>query len=153
MKSRINHFEAAPIAMEHMLEQENYLQAQFQSDHPVTLTIWELVKLRVSQINQCAFCLDMHSKDAVAMGEQSERLFTLDAWKDAPFYSEAERTALAWAETLTAGQAVSDAQFKATQEVFGDKGLIDLTMAVNAINSWNRIAKSLKPEVGHYKAS
>jgi len=151
MSKRLDYFAAAPKALRILLEQENYLRHQFTGDHAVSVTTWQLVKLRVSQINQCAYCIDMHTKDALKLGEKSERIIGLSAWPDMPFYSEAEQTALVWAELLTAAKPVTDVQYQHTLDRFGEQGLVDLTIAVNAINSWNRIAKSFKPEVGSYQ--
>ena len=148
MNTRLNFFAAAPQAMEIIMTQENYLSQQFDSNK----ALWELVKLRVSQINQCAYCIDMHSKDALAQGEKVERIFGLNAWRDTPLYTELEQNALQWAELLTSGQAISFELYQQAAEAFGDQGLVDLTIAVNAINSWNRMAKVFKPEVGVYKA-
>jgi AhpD family alkylhydroperoxidase len=149
MAKRLNYFTASPQAMEILLTQESYLEKQFTG----CTSLWELVKLRVSQINQCAYCIDMHSKDALNQGESIERIYGLNAWRDMPFYSEEEKNALNWAELITSGQAVTDLQYQNAQNVFGEQYLVDLTIAVNAINSWNRIAKAFKPDVGSYKTS
>lgn len=149
MAERLNYFATSPKAMDILLEQESYLGEQFKGN----MILLELVKLRVSQINQCAFCIDMHSKDALKIGEKAERIIGLNAWRDMPFYSVMEQCALAWAELLTSGEMVSDLDFKHALDVLGEQVLVDLTIAINAINSWNRIAKSFKPEVGSYKAS
>ncbi len=151
MNKRVNYAEVAPQGLKVLLEQEKYLRQQFGDGHAVTHPTWELVKLRVSQINQCAYCIDMHSKDATRLGERPERIYGLNAWREMPFYSEPERNALAWAELLTAGQPVADEGYQRALDAFGAQGLVDLTIAVNAINSWNRLAKAFKPEVGSYK--
>lgn len=153
MTKRLDYFTVSPQAMEILLNQEKYLRHQFSGNHPVSMMTWELVKLRVSQINQCAFCIDMHSKDALKLGEQPERIYGLSAWLDMPLYSEPERAALAWAELITCGKAISEENYQNALDSFGEQGLVDLTIAVNAINSWNRIAKTFKPEVGRYKAN
>ena len=112
----------------------------------------ELVKLRASQINGCAYCLDMHSKDARAAGEIEQRLYTFSAWRETPFFSERERAALAWTEAVTQiGGGVSDALFEETRKHFSEKELADLTWAVVAINGWNRIAISSRAVPGSYK--
>ncbi|MCC7286207.1 MAG: carboxymuconolactone decarboxylase family protein, partial [Burkholderiaceae bacterium] len=117
-------------------------------------SILELVKMRVSQINGCAYCLDMHSKDARAAGETEQRLHVLAAWREAPFYSERERAALAWAEALTlvAKRGVPDALYEQVREQFSEKALVELTLAVIAINGWNRLAIGFRSEVGGYVA-
>ncbi|MGX9417373.1 carboxymuconolactone decarboxylase family protein [Vibrio sp. WJH972] len=151
MTPRANYFSLAADAMPILMNQEQYLRAQFTQSDTVTITVWELVKLRVSQINQCAFCIDMHSKDALNLGETLERIIGLSAWRDMPHYSEIERTSVAWAELLTAGHQIDDQSYQKTVECLGEKATVDLTIAVNAINSWNRISKTFKPEVGCYK--
>ncbi len=114
-----------------------------------------LIKYRVSQINGCAYCLDMHSKDLRAAGETEQRLYVLDAWREAPFYTERERAALLWAENLTkiTEGHVPDAVFEEVREQFSEEELIDLTLAVTTINSWNCIAISFRTEVGTYQPS
>ncbi|HET7223091.1 MAG TPA: carboxymuconolactone decarboxylase family protein [Rhodanobacteraceae bacterium] len=114
-----------------------------------------LVLMRVSQLNGCAYCLDMHSKDARAAGEAEQRLYVLPAWREAPFYSERERAALAWCEALTQlpahDQSVPDALYKEASAQFDEKELVDLTLLVGSINVWNRINIAARPEVGDYK--
>ncbi len=151
MALRANYFDLASKAIQILMNQESYLRAQFSVSETVTIPIWELIKIRVSQINQCAFCIDMHSKSALGQGESQERIIGLSAWRDMPLYSEAERAALEWAEHLTFGKAVSDHSYQKVVEKLGEQAVVDLTIAVNAINSWNRIAKTFKPEVGSYK--
>jgi len=151
MTKRLDYFAASPQAMEILFTQENYLRQQFSGAHSVTISIWELVKLRISQINQCAFCIDMHSKDAIKSGEKPDRIYGLSAWLEMPLYSELERSALAWAELITSGRPVDDNQYQTALDNFGSQGLVDLTVAVNAINSWYRIAKTFKPKVGSYQ--
>ena len=116
-------------------------------------SLLELVKMRVSQINGCAYCLDMHSKDARAAGESEQRLYLLDAWREAPFYSERERAALAWTEALTriAGVEVSDTLYQQVRAQFGETELVDLSLAIIAINGWNRLAIPFRSEPGHYQ--
>jgi AhpD family alkylhydroperoxidase len=105
-----------------------------------------LVKLRASQINGCAFCIDMHTRDARAAGEAERRLYLLDAWREAPLYTPRERAALAWTEAVTrvANGHVPDAVFEEARAQFSDKELADLTPAVAAINAWNRLAISFR---------
>ena len=151
MTLRANYFALADKGMEILMNQESYLRGQFSISETLTIPVWELVKLRISQINQCAFCIDMHSKDALGQGEASERILGLNAWRDMPFYSEVERVALEWAEHLTLGKPVGDDIYQKATDALGEQSIVDLTIAVNAINSWNRIAKTFKPEVGSYK--
>ncbi|CAN5458176.1 carboxymuconolactone decarboxylase family protein [soil metagenome] len=113
----------------------------------------ELVKMRASQINGCAFCLDMHSKDARAAGETEQRLYTLSAWRETPFFTDRERAALAWTEavTLISQGGISDALYEEARKQFSDKELVDLNWAVAAINTWNRIAITFRMVPGLYK--
>jgi AhpD family alkylhydroperoxidase len=114
----------------------------------------DLVLMRVSQINGCAYCLDMHSKDARAAGETEQRLYVLPAWRETTLYSERERIALAWAEELTelaTHEAVSDALYAKAREHFEEDALVDLTLLVTVINSWNRINIAARTIGGSYK--
>jgi AhpD family alkylhydroperoxidase len=113
----------------------------------------ELVKLRASQINGCAYCIDMHTKDARARGETEQRLYALTAWQETPFYTERERAALAWTEAITqiADTHAPDAVYDLARQHFSEKELLDLTLAIIAINSWNRLAISCRAEVGAYQ--
>jgi AhpD family alkylhydroperoxidase len=113
----------------------------------------DLVKLRASQINGCAYCIDMHSKDLRAAGESEERLYLLDAWREAPFYSDRERAALEWTEavTLIAEDHVPDAVYEQARKQFSDEELVKLTLAVVAINGWNRFSIAFRAAPGHYQ--
>jgi AhpD family alkylhydroperoxidase len=115
----------------------------------------ELVNFRVSQLNGCAYCLDMHAKNLRAAGETEQRLYVVAAWREAPFYSDKERAALAWAEALTSlnGQIVPDKVYEAARKHFSETELVDLTMDVIAINSYNRLNLAFGAEVGTYQAS
>ncbi len=148
MKQRINGYEKGQGAMKAMLGLESYL-AQSSLEKPLL----HLIKYRVSQINGCAYCLDMHSKDLRALGETEQRLYVLDAWREAPFYTERERAALAWAESLTkiTEGHVPDAVYEEARKQFSEDELIDLTLAVTTINSWNRIAISFRTTPGTYQ--
>ena len=146
---RIDYPRAAPDMFKAMLALETAVQRS-----GLEHSLIELVKMRVSQINGCAYCLDMHSKDARAAGETEQRLHLLAAWREAPFYTERERAALAWAETLTlvSAQGAPDAAYASARAQFDDKALVDLTLAIVAINGWNRLAIGLRSEVGGYMA-
>ncbi|MEO8250499.1 MAG: carboxymuconolactone decarboxylase family protein, partial [Burkholderiales bacterium] len=111
-----------------------------------------LVKMRVSQINGCGHCLDMHSKEARAAGETEQRLYVLPAWREAPFYSARERAALSWAEavTLISNNDLPDELYAQVREQFDEKGLVELTLAIIAINGWNRMAIACRANVGSY---
>ena len=113
----------------------------------------ELVKLRASQINGCAYCVDMHTKDARANGETEQRLYAVVVWREAPFFTERERAALAWTEavTLVSREQVPENIFEFARKEFSDKELVDLTMAVIAINGWNRLAISFRAVAGTYQ--
>ena len=114
----------------------------------------ELVKTRASQINGCAYCIDMHTKDARAHGETEQRLYALPAWRETPFFSERERAALAWTEavTLIADAPVDEEEYEAVREHFDEKALVDLTLAIVAINGWNRLAIAFATVPGTYRA-
>jgi AhpD family alkylhydroperoxidase len=120
---------------------------------PVEQSLLNLIYYRVSQINGCAYCLDMHSKDLRAKGETEQRLLVLNAWQETPFYTERERAALAWAEALTKFTTghVPDAIYEAAQAQFSEQELIDLTMAVVTINTYNRINIAFPIVVGNYQ--
>ena len=113
----------------------------------------ELVKMRASQINGCAYCLDMHSKDARAAGETEQRLYTLDAWRETPFFTDRERAALAWTEALTLVSQghVPDAVFEEAHQHFSNEELVNLSLAVVAINGWNRLAIAFRAVPGTYQ--
>jgi len=117
------------------------------------LKLLDLIKLRVSQINGCAFCLDMHWKDLRAAGEGEQRLYGLDAWRESPYYSDKERAALAWAEaiTLVTEGHVPDEVFEEAHRHFNDEELSNLTLGVVAINGWNRISIAFRTEPGTYE--
>jgi len=110
----------------------------------------ELVNFRVSQLNGCSFCLDMHSKDARAMGETEQRLFGLSCWRETPYYSERERAALAWAEAVTDCH-VTDELYADVQPYFSEQELIDLTLAISTVNTWNRLNIAFATTPGTYR--
>lgn len=136
MKQRINVVAKGMPAIKAMSGMGAYL-----AKSPVERSLLDLVYFRVSQINGCAYCLDMHSKDLREMGESEQRLYVLPAWREAPFYSDRERAALAWAEALTKldGGIVPDEIYEAAMRQFSEEELIDLTLAVITINGYNRI--------------
>lgn len=137
MEARLDYVKASPAAAKAMYA----LQAAVNASG-LEPALQELVKLRVSQINGCAFCIDLHSREATAKGEKPERLFLLDAWREAPVYTPRERAALAWAEALTlvSQTHAPDAVYAEVREHFDEAGLVNLTLAVVAINGWNRFA-------------
>lgn len=147
MSQRLDYKAASPEAFKAMLRTEEQVHRS-----GLETSLLELVKSRASQINGCAWCLDMHSKDARAMGETEQRLYLLPAWRDAPCYSARERAALAWTEAITriATQEVSDALYAELREHFDEKSLVDLTLAIIAINGWNRMNVAFRTVVGGY---
>ena len=147
MKPRIQYANVAPGALEAMRGLERYT-AQSGLD-PKLL---ELVKMRASQINGCAYCLDMHSKDARARGETEQRLYALNAWRETPFFDDRERAALAWTEALTlvSETHAPDDVFEEARKHFSEKELVDLTLAIAAINGWNRLAIGFRSVPGAY---
>ena len=148
MEPRIEYAKVAPGASRAMYGLEQHVRQS--GLEPALL---ELVKTRASQINGCAYCLDMHTKDARARGETEQRLYALNAWRETPFYSERERAALAWTEavTLVAQGHVPDEVYEEVRPHFSDKDLVDLTMAIVAINGWNRLAISFRTVPGTYQ--
>ena len=148
MEPRIDYKKISPGAMNAMFGLEKYLRT---CGLPEKLL--HLIKLRVSQINRCAYCLDMHSKDLRAAGDTEQRLYVLDAWREAPFYSDRERAALAWAEavTLVTDGHVPDAVYEQARGQFTEEELVNLTLAVVTINGWNRINIALRTVPGAYQ--
>jgi AhpD family alkylhydroperoxidase len=145
---RIDYRKVAPAAVSGMLGVQRYV------DHcSLEKPLLELVKLRASEINGCAYCVDMHSKDARARGETEQRLYALAVWREAPFFSDRERAALAWTEavTLIAQTGIPDDIYQLARGQFNEKELVDLTMAVIAINGWNRLAVSFRAVAGTYQ--
>lgn len=126
---------------------------QYASQSGLDDSLLQLVKVRVSQINGCGYCIDMHSREARARGETEQRLYGLVAWDETPFYSERERAALEWAEavTLVADGPIDEDTFDSARAHFSDRELVDLTIAINAINSWNRLAMAFGSVPGSYR--
>ena len=148
MRPRLNYATVSPDAFKAMLGLEAAI-ARGSIERPLI----KLVKMRASQINGCAYCLDMHSKDARAAGESEQRLYTLDAWRETPFFSARERAALAWTEALTrvADTHVPDVEYEAARCEFSEQELMDLTLVVVTINAWNRIAVGFRSVPGTYQ--
>lgn len=148
MKSRIDLTKADPKAYQAMAGLETYVH-----NSGIEKPLLELVRMRASQINGCAYCLDMHSKDARAAGETEQRLYELNAWRETPFYSDRERAALAWTESLTlvSETHVPDEDFEEVKKHFSEAEIVALTMAVVSINGWNRIAISTRAVPGTYQ--
>lgn len=148
MKSRLNYGEVSPGALKAMLGLEKYVH---QSDLENSLI--ELVKMRASQLNSCAYCIDMHSKDARKAGETEQRLYALSAWRETPFFTERERAALEWTEALTqlSSTHITDELYDSVKKYFNDEEMVVLTMSIIAINGWNRLGVGFRSEVGDYE--
>ena len=129
------------------------LKLSFESQKHLEHSLLRLVEIRASQINGCAYCLDMHTKDARGAGETEQRIYTLDAWRETPFFTDRERAALEWTEavTLVAETGVPDDVFERVRQQFSEEELVELTFAVIVINSWNRLNVSFRPLVGDYQ--
>jgi AhpD family alkylhydroperoxidase len=147
MKPRIEYGKIAPEGREAMFGLESYVR-----QCGLEVSLLELVRLRASQINGCAYCIDMHTKDARAEGEAEQRLHALVAWEETPFFTERERAALAWTEAVTkVGEGyVPESVFEHVRLHFSEKELVDLTLAIVAINGWNRLAISFRTVPGTY---
>jgi AhpD family alkylhydroperoxidase len=148
MKVRFNYGKSAPGVYDAMDALDRYLQAC-----GLERRLIFLVQLRVSQINGCAYCLDMHWKDLRDLGEDEQRLYSLDAWRECPYYSARERAALAWADAVTrvAEGHVPDAVYDEARAQFSERELADLTLSVVAINAWNRLSIAARLEPGTYQ--
>jgi AhpD family alkylhydroperoxidase len=148
MEPRIDYRKVAPGGMSAMLGLENYVRQS--GLEPALL---ELVKLRASQINGCAYCVDMHTKDARARGESEQRLYAIVVWRETPFFTDRERAALAWTEAVTqvSHGHVPDEVYELARRHFSEKELVNLTLAIVAINGWNRLAISFRSIPGTYQ--
>jgi AhpD family alkylhydroperoxidase len=148
METRVNFKENGTSAMNALFSLSKHL-----SKSTISHDLLDLIYFRVSQINECCFCLDMHSKDLIAKGENPQRLFLLDAWREAPLFSDKERASLAFAESLTklSGGLMPEAIYNEAARHFTEAELIDLALAVITINSWNRVNIAFGAEVGTYQ--
>ena len=148
MKPRVNNLEVGTGAVQAMLKLSGYV-----AQSGLEQSLLGLLEFRVSQINGCAYCLDMHSKDLRAAGETEQRLYLLEAWRESPFYTDRERAALAWAEavTLVTEGHVPDEVFAQAREQFSEEELANLTLAVVAINGWNRLNIAFRTMPGSYQ--
>ena len=146
-KQRIDYAKASPQGYAAMSRLNSYVEG-CGLEHGLL----ELVKTRASQINGCAYCIDMHTKDARAAGESEQRLYGLTAWREAPYYSARDRAALAWVEAVTSIRGdIEDAIYDGLRQHFSEKEIVDLTLAVIVINGWNRLAISMREPVGDYQ--
>jgi AhpD family alkylhydroperoxidase len=148
MTPRLDYLRVDPNAFKAMMGLQTYV-----NESGLEESLLHLVKLRASQINSCGYCIDMHTKDARANGETEQRLYALNAWVETPFYSESERAALAWTEAVTlVGEGhVPDAVYAEACKHFNEKALVNLTLAVVAINGWNRLCIAFRVVPGSYR--
>ena len=148
MKARIELRQVNPKIIQLLLAIEKHLHGSGLGSR-----LPHLIKTRASQINGCAYCLDMHTKDARAEGETEQRLYALDAWRETPFFDERERAALEWTETVTrvAETHVPDDVYERVRQHFTDQELVDLTLAVTNINAWNRLNIAFRTVAGDYR--
>lgn len=148
MTQRIDYKQASPKGFNAMVALEGHIRSSG-LEHPLL----ELVKTRASQINGCAFCLDMHTKDARAAGETEQRLYVLPAWRETDFYTPRERAALAWTEALTrlGEHGVADDIYEEARRHFNEQELVDLTLAIISINGWNRLSIAFRTTAGTYQ--
>ncbi len=148
MEQYIDYAAIAPDGIKAMIGLETYVRRS-----EIGHGLLELVKTRVSQINGCAFCIDMHTKDARANGETEQRLYALQVWRETPFFSARERAALGWAEALTkiSDKGIPHGQREETLEFFSEKELVDLTLAIVAISGWNRLSIPFRTPAGSYQ--
>lgn len=144
---RIDYRKVAPAAVRAQLGVEQYVRGS-----GLELSLLHLVKIRASYINECAYCVDMHTKDARLEGETEQRMYALAAWRETPFFTPRERAALAWTDALTniAQTHAPDDVFAEVREHFTEAEIVALTMQITSINSWNRIAISMRVPVGSY---
>jgi AhpD family alkylhydroperoxidase len=149
VESRISYSKAAPGARDALLHLSEYVHQSGLEE-----SLLGLVFLRASQINGCAYCIDMHWKDLRAMGQSEEALYMLNAWRESPGYTERERAALGWTEavTLVTEGHVPDEVYAAARRQFSDAELVNLTLAIAVINSWNRMNVAFRTPAGHYRA-
>ena len=148
MSTRIDFTKVSPGALQAMFGLEKHVRGSGLEE-----SLLHLIKMRASQINGCAYCLDMHSKDARAGGETEQRLYLLDAWRESPFYNERERAALAWAEALTlvAEDHVPNEVYEHARQHFSESELVDLSLAIVSINGWNRLCIGFRAQPGEYQ--
>lgn len=145
---RIEIQKAAPGAQNALYGLQKYIHAS-----GLEPSLLNLIDLRASQINGCAYCVDMHTKDARSLGETEQRLYAVSVWRDTPFFTDRERAALEWTEAVTElqGRSVPDQIFQSVRPHFTDKELVDLTLAIIAINGWNRLNIAFRREAGDYQ--
>ena len=148
MKARINFMQVSGKALQSLLGINAVIE-----EGGLDGKLLHLIELRASQINGCAYCIDMHSKDARAAGDTEQRLYGLNAWRESPYYTDRERAALEWTEavTLVSSTGVPDSAYEAVRAQFSEKEIAFLTLAVSMINTWNRLHVALRTVPGDYK--
>ncbi|HET9804202.1 MAG TPA: carboxymuconolactone decarboxylase family protein [Candidatus Acidoferrum sp.] len=147
-KPRLDYAKHALEPLRSLYAIERYLH-----DSGIDIKLLHMMKLRASQINGCAYCIDMHWKDAKAAGETEQRLYGLNAWRESPYYTDKERAALEWTEavTLVSETHVPDDVYERVRAQYSEKEIVDLTLAIGTINLWNRVAISFRAEPGKYQ--
>ena len=150
MAERLNYAKGFPEGIHALLNIEKVIRSS-----GLDPSLLELVKTRASQLNGCAYCIDMHTKDARAAGETEQRLYALSAWRETPFFTSRERAALGWTETLTNIQQghAPDEEYERARKEFDESELVKLTLAITQINAWNRIAIAFRVEPGTYQSA
>jgi AhpD family alkylhydroperoxidase len=150
MEARLDYAKASPEAAKAMLQLESVVRRS-----GIDAKLLELIKIRASQLNGCAYCIDMHAKDARFKGETEQRIYALDAWRETPFFTEKERAALAWTEAVTNIQTghAPDAVYHELSRNFSEEERVNLTLAITTINAWNRIAIGFRMVPGSYQPS
>jgi AhpD family alkylhydroperoxidase len=148
MEARLDYMKASPEAYKAMVHMEGVVRRS-----GIDLKLLELIKIRASQLNGCAFCIDMHTKDARFKGESEQRIYALDAWRETPFYTEKERAVLAWTEAVTNIQIghAPDAVYEVLRRNFSEEEIVNITLAITTINAWNRIAIGFRMVPGSYQ--
>ncbi|MHB8392173.1 MAG: carboxymuconolactone decarboxylase family protein [Acidobacteriaceae bacterium] len=148
MEPRLEYAKASPEAAKAMIQLEFVVRRSGIDSH-----LLELIRIRASQLNGCAYCIDMHAKDARAKGETEQRIYALDAWRETPFFSDKERAALAWTEAITNIQTghAPDAVYEELSGHFSEGEMVNLTLAITTINAWNRIAIAFRSVPGSYQ--
>jgi AhpD family alkylhydroperoxidase len=148
MEARLDYMKASPEAYKAMAQMEGVVRRS-----RIDPKLLELIKIRASQLNGCAFCIDMHTKDARSKGENEQRIYALDAWRETPFFNEKERAALAWTEALTNIQIghAPDVVYQELSRHFSEEEIVNVTLAITTINAWNRIAIGFRLVPGNYQ--
>ena len=148
MEARLDYTKASPEAFKAMVQMEGVVRRS-----GIDPKLLELIKIRASQLNGCAYCIDLHTKDARFKGETEQRIYALDAWRETPFFTEKERAALAWTEAITNIQAghAPDAVYDELSNNFSEAEVVNLTLAITTINAWNRIAIGFRLVPGIYQ--